>query len=164
MPQLTFPIKMKLFFTCYNIIHIVEIPYYPTGQETVERSNCTLKEMLAKQKEDMRTPRDRLYNALLSLYFLNANETENGSRNRISSLPTMETLLGVLKSCSSFCRLRFLLRFPDSYQSTSNLWQECLTCGPALPEWQPDPDLCAISDGLSGSQGSSMGRLTMTYL
>ena len=37
--------KMKQFFTYYNIKHITGIPYNPTGQEVVERYNCTLRDV-----------------------------------------------------------------------------------------------------------------------
>lgn len=49
--------NMKQTFTYYNIKHITWISYNLIGQAIVERSNCTLKEMLAKQKGDMKTQR-----------------------------------------------------------------------------------------------------------
>ena len=42
----------------------------------IRDSNRTLKEMLNKQKGIIKTPRDRLHNALLTLNFLNATEKE----------------------------------------------------------------------------------------
>ena len=40
--------KMKQFFAYYSIKHVTDIPYHPI----VERSNCTLKEMLIKNKKE----------------------------------------------------------------------------------------------------------------
>ena len=40
----------------------------------IERSNQTLKDPLNKQKGIIKTPRNRLHNALLTLNFPNANE------------------------------------------------------------------------------------------
>ena len=56
--------KMKQFFAYYNIKHVTGIPHNPTGQAVIERANCTLKEMLIKQKGREKTPRDRLNNVL----------------------------------------------------------------------------------------------------
>ena len=42
--------KMKQFFAYYNIKHATGISHNPTGQAVIERVNCTLKEMLIKQK------------------------------------------------------------------------------------------------------------------
>jgi hypothetical protein len=43
--------KMKSLFTYYNIKHITGIPHNHSGLAVVERSTCTLKETLKKQKE-----------------------------------------------------------------------------------------------------------------
>ena len=66
--------KMTRFFAYYNIKHVTGIPYNPTGQVVIERSNRTIKDMLNKQKGVESTPRNRLHNALLILNFLNADE------------------------------------------------------------------------------------------
>lgn len=58
--------KMQQFFKHYSIKHVTDIPYHPTGQAIVEKSNCTLKEMLIRQKGHMRSPREGLNNALLT--------------------------------------------------------------------------------------------------
>ena len=42
--------NMKQFFSYYNIKHATGISHNPTGQAVIERVNCTLKEMLIKQK------------------------------------------------------------------------------------------------------------------
>lgn len=42
--------KMKQVFKYYYIKHVIGIPYNYTGQAIVERSNCTLEEMLTKGK------------------------------------------------------------------------------------------------------------------
>lgn len=65
---------MKLFFTYYSTKHITGTAYNPIGQAVIERSNHTIKEILNKQKGGIRTPRNKLNNALLTLIFLNANE------------------------------------------------------------------------------------------
>ena len=57
--------KMKRFFAYYNIKHITGIPYNPTGQAVIERSNRTIKDILNKQKGVENTPRNRLHNAFL---------------------------------------------------------------------------------------------------
>lgn len=51
------------------VCHII-----PQGQVVFKRSNYTLKEMLYKQAEGTKTPKHRLYNALLIMNFLNAND------------------------------------------------------------------------------------------
>ena len=49
--------KMKqVFFAYYNIKHITGIPYNPTGQAVIEKSNWTLKDMLNNQKGMIKTP------------------------------------------------------------------------------------------------------------
>ena len=50
--------RMKLIFGYYNIKHITGIPHNPTGQAVVERSHCTLKEMLYKHEKETRKPRE----------------------------------------------------------------------------------------------------------
>ena len=65
---------MKLCFDYYNIKHITGIPSNPTGQAVIETSNCTMKDMLTKQKWMENTPRSRLHNDLLTLNFLNTEE------------------------------------------------------------------------------------------
>jgi hypothetical protein len=60
---------MKRFFAYYNIKHVTGISHNFTGQAVTERANQTLKEMLIKQKEKVKTQRDRLNNALLTLNF-----------------------------------------------------------------------------------------------
>jgi transposase InsO family protein len=52
--------KIEQFFAYYNIKHVTGIPHNPTGQAVIERTNCTLKEMLIKQKRKVKTPRNRL--------------------------------------------------------------------------------------------------------
>lgn len=47
---------MKQFFTYYNIKYITGLPQNSTEQAVVERSNCTLKEMLTKQKRKNKDP------------------------------------------------------------------------------------------------------------
>lgn len=64
---------MKVF-VCYNIKHIRVVSHSPTGQTVVEKSNCTLKEMLSKYKWVAMTPIDRLHIALLTYKFLNSNK------------------------------------------------------------------------------------------
>jgi hypothetical protein len=59
--------KMIQFFSYYNIKNITGIPYNPTGQAVIERSNCMLKYMDTKQKKVTKTLRDRLHSALLML-------------------------------------------------------------------------------------------------
>ena len=66
--------KMKQLFAYYNIKHVTGIPYNPTGQAVIEISNRTIKDMLNKQSGVENAPRNRLYNTLLTLNFLNANE------------------------------------------------------------------------------------------
>ena len=66
--------KMKWFIAYYNIKLVAGIPYNPTCQAVIERSNRTIKYMLNKQKGVENTSRNRLHNALLTLNFLNANE------------------------------------------------------------------------------------------
>ena len=66
--------KMTRFFAYYNINHVTGIPYNPTGQAAIERSNRTIKDMLNKQKGVENTPRNRLHNALLTFNFLNFNK------------------------------------------------------------------------------------------
>ena len=61
-------------FLLYNSKLVTGIPYNPTGQAVIERSNQTIKGMLNKQKGMENAPRNRLHNALLTLNFLNANE------------------------------------------------------------------------------------------
>ena len=41
--------KMKQFFAYYNIKHVTGIPYNPTGQAVIERSNQTIKDMLNRK-------------------------------------------------------------------------------------------------------------------
>ena len=65
---------MKQCFAYYNLKHITGMSHYPTGQAVIERSNWSLKDMPNKQKGVIKTPRNRLHNALLTLNFLNANE------------------------------------------------------------------------------------------
>ena len=71
--------KMKCFLAYYNTKHITVIPNNPTGHAVTERSNCTIKDMLNKQKGMENTPRNRLHNALLTLNFLNANEKKSSN-------------------------------------------------------------------------------------
>ncbi|EGW08410.1 Putative Pol polyprotein [Cricetulus griseus] len=68
------PVNGNIFYKYCNIKHITCIPCNPTGQAVVERSNCNLKEMLYKQTGGIKTPKNRLHNALLTLNLLNANE------------------------------------------------------------------------------------------
>ena len=68
---------MKEFFAYYNINHNTDRPHKPTGQVVVDRCNCTLNEMLIKQKE-RKILKDGLDNALLTLNFLNINEKQQG--------------------------------------------------------------------------------------
>lgn len=44
------PSKMKQIFIYYNIKNITGIPQIPTGQAFIKRSNCTLKDIINKQK------------------------------------------------------------------------------------------------------------------
>jgi hypothetical protein len=62
-------IKWNRFFAYYNINHTTSIPHNPTGEAVVEISNCTLKEVLNKQKGVTKIPIYRLHNALLTLIF-----------------------------------------------------------------------------------------------
>ena len=66
--------KIKQFFAYYNIKHITGISNNPIGQAHIESLNWTIKDMLNQQKGMENIPRNRLRNALLTLYFLNANE------------------------------------------------------------------------------------------
>ena len=50
------------------------IPHNPTGKAVTERANCTLKEMLIKQKGRAKIPKGQLNNVLLTLNFLNVGE------------------------------------------------------------------------------------------
>jgi hypothetical protein len=59
------PNKMKQFFVYYNIKHVTVIPCNPTRLTVTE-------EMLSKQKERVKTPRDRLNN--VNSQFLNVGE------------------------------------------------------------------------------------------
>lgn len=53
-----------------NFLHIIKHYRYTTLREAiVERSNCTLKEILNNQKWVTKTPRDWLYSTLLTLNF-----------------------------------------------------------------------------------------------
>lgn len=56
-----------MFLAYYNIKHITDIPHNSIGQEVIERSNHTLKDMLNKQTGVIKTPRDRLHSPLLTL-------------------------------------------------------------------------------------------------
>lgn len=67
--------KMKQFFIHYNIKHVPSILHNPT----IDRANRTLKEMLIKQKGRVKSLRNRLNNALLTLHFLNISEKRNNS-------------------------------------------------------------------------------------
>lgn len=67
--------KMKQFFIHYNIKHVPSILHNPT----IDRANRTLKEMLIKQKGRVKSLRNRLNNALLTLHFLNVSEKRNNS-------------------------------------------------------------------------------------
>lgn len=58
---------------CNNSLNVIS--YNPTGQAVVERLNHTLIEILIKQKGDVRSLRDRLNNAVLTLNILNVSET-----------------------------------------------------------------------------------------
>ena len=62
-------------FRHYDIEHATDISYNPTGQTRLRRFKYILKEMFIKLKGDMESSRDRLNNALLTLNFLNVNET-----------------------------------------------------------------------------------------
>lgn len=55
------------------MLHITVTLHNPTGQAGVQRSNCTLK-VLIKAKGRIKTPRDRLYSAPLTLNSLSVNE------------------------------------------------------------------------------------------
>ena len=48
--------KAKQIFAYYSIKYITGIPQNPTGQTVIERSNCTLKHMLNKQRGLTKTP------------------------------------------------------------------------------------------------------------
>ena len=50
--------------------HVAGINHSPTGQAVVERSNCTLKEILNKQEGVTEIPKDRLHSVLLTFNFL----------------------------------------------------------------------------------------------
>ena len=65
---------MKQFFAYYNIKHIIGIPDNSIGLAVIERSNCTLKDMLNKQKGIIKASKGILHNALLTLKILNFNE------------------------------------------------------------------------------------------
>ena len=56
--------KMKRFFDYYKTKHVTDIPYNPTSQGVIERSNWTIKDILNKQKGVGYNPRNRLPNAL----------------------------------------------------------------------------------------------------
>ena len=58
---------MRQIVAYFNIKHVTGIPHNPTGKAVIERPNRTLKEMLIKQKGRVKTPSDRLNNALLAL-------------------------------------------------------------------------------------------------
>lgn len=67
-------VKWNSFSAYDNIKHITGIPHNPTGQAVIEGPNWTLKDMLNKKKAVIKTYRNRLHNALLTLNFLNVNE------------------------------------------------------------------------------------------
>lgn len=67
-------VKLKVF-AYYNIQHLTSIALNRIGQTIIERSNQTLKDMLNKQKQVIKTTRYKLHNALLTLvFFLNVND------------------------------------------------------------------------------------------
>lgn len=61
--------EMKQLFAYHNIQYIIAIACNPIGQAVIERSNHTLKDMLNKQRDIVKTPRDRLHSVLLTLNF-----------------------------------------------------------------------------------------------
>lgn len=65
--------KMRQFCTYYNIKHVTDISHNPARQVITERSNQTLKEMLNRQEETTKPPRDRSQ-CFINLRSLNANE------------------------------------------------------------------------------------------
>lgn len=75
-------IKWNFIIAHYNIKHITDIPYNPEGQAAIERSNWSLKDRCNKLKGVIKTPRDRLLNALLTLNFHNTNEKETTTAER----------------------------------------------------------------------------------
>ena len=62
--------------------HVAGINHSPTGQAVVERSNCTLKEILNKQEGVTEIPKDRLHSVLLTFNFFNANEQKPTAAER----------------------------------------------------------------------------------
>ena len=78
--------KMKHFVYNHKK-HIIGIPNNSTGHAVLEGPNRTIMDMLKKQKVMENTPRNRLYNALLTSNFLNANEKKNnGSRETLDKI------------------------------------------------------------------------------
>jgi hypothetical protein len=65
-------VKLNSCFVLF--LYITSIPHNPTRQAVIERSNYTLKDILSKQKEVIKTFSDRLHSALLTLKCVNANE------------------------------------------------------------------------------------------
>lgn len=60
MPQIMFPVKWKNFFVHYSAKHFVGIPYNSTGKTIVERSTCTLKELLFQTEGGYEDPQGEI--------------------------------------------------------------------------------------------------------
>lgn len=84
MPLVIFPQNYKCP-SQWDIKHVTGIPYYPQGQAVIKRHNRTLKDTLLKQKGGyggIETPHMRIHRTLLTLNFLNLNDTGSSAANR----------------------------------------------------------------------------------
>lgn len=70
------PIIIQQFQTLQQKL-VADISYNTRGQAMMKRSNKTLKEVLIEQKRDAESPKGRSNNTLLTLNFLNVNETDS---------------------------------------------------------------------------------------
>ena len=66
--------KSKHLGTCCNIMHVTRVSYNSKGQSDIQISKHTLNDMPINQKGRVKTTRDRINNALLSLIVLNIGE------------------------------------------------------------------------------------------
>ena len=78
-PHVSSKLKLFLHFIIKNILQVL---HNPVRQAVVERSNCTLKEILNKQEGVTEIPKDRLHSVLLTFNFFNANEQKPTAAER----------------------------------------------------------------------------------
>lgn len=70
--------SFSTFCSQWSIKHITGIPYNPQGQEIIEHTHLTLKNMILNQKgEGVWLPKDRLNQALCTLNFLNIKKDDS---------------------------------------------------------------------------------------